>query len=192
MPDAPEAPSPADGKNFLMKKVGPLPLVVWVGGGGLAVGGYLWYRNRKEAAAGASTATAAAAAVPTAATSQELEAAGYDQSSQGPFWGGDPGVSGSAPSTTALPPAVAVPATPTAVVTPTPTAAAKAPASTMSNAAPTKVVPKYITVTPWPTLTSTLSGISSKVGVPLARIEALNPQIKNPNLIHAGESVRYA
>jgi hypothetical protein len=28
--------------------------------------------------------------------------------------------------------------------------------------------------------------------VPLATIEKLNPNIKNPNLIYAGESVRYA
>jgi len=35
----------------------------------------------------------------------------------------------------------------------------------------------------------TLSGIAASHGVSLAALEAANPQIKNPNLIHAGETV---
>jgi LysM repeat protein len=62
----------------------------------------------------------------------------------------------------------------------------------LSNTTPPAPTPKYITVTPWPTPTSTLWGISQRVGVPLSRIEALNPSIRNPNLIHAGQSIRYA
>lgn len=54
--------------------------------------------------------------------------------------------------------------------------------------------PLYVTVTHWtPTNTpwnSTLSGIAQHEGVSLNRIESLNPNIKNPNLIYAGQQVR--
>lgn len=49
---------------------------------------------------------------------------------------------------------------------------------------------KYITVTRWPAPTSTLSGIAAANGVSLQKVEQLNPQIKNPNLIYAGQKVR--
>lgn len=54
--------------------------------------------------------------------------------------------------------------------------------------------PVYVTVakwtpqnTPW---NSTLSGIAQKEGISLNRIEQLNPQITNPNLIFAGNQIR--
>jgi LysM repeat protein len=50
--------------------------------------------------------------------------------------------------------------------------------------------PQYVTVTPWPTTLSTLWGISQQQGLSLARIEQLNPQIANPNLIYPGQKVR--
>lgn len=59
---------------------------------------------------------------------------------------------------------------------------------------PVKFQPLYVTVTHWtPTNTpwnSTLSGIAQHEGVSLNRIESLNPNIKNPNLIYAGQQVR--
>jgi LysM repeat protein len=51
---------------------------------------------------------------------------------------------------------------------------------------------KYVNVQPWPQPLSTLSGIASKYGISLARIEQLNPQIKDPNLIYPNEKVRVA
>lgn len=54
--------------------------------------------------------------------------------------------------------------------------------------------PWYVTVTHWtPTNTpwnSTLSGIAQHEGVSLNRIESLNPNIKNPNLVYAGQQIR--
>jgi LysM repeat protein len=201
MPE-PEAPSPASSKNFLMQKVGPLPLVAWVGIGGVTVGGFLWWRNRQQAAAGQSTATSAAASVPSAGTSEELMAAGLYQPpditynttppSESPTATAAPTQPGIGPVPAAVAPPGAAPLPIVGGPLPAVHNPPSAPAATMSNAAPTKVLPKYITVTAWPTPTSTLWGISQKVGVPLSRIEALNPQIKNPNLIHAGESIRYA
>lgn len=51
---------------------------------------------------------------------------------------------------------------------------------------------QFITVKPWPDKLSTLWGISQHVGKSLATVEALNPGIKNPNLIYAGQQVRIA
>lgn len=69
-------------------------------------------------------------------------------------------------------------------------------AKTATKAAP-KPAPKpassarYITVTPWPSQNSTLSGIAKTAGKSLAQVEALNPQYKsNYNLIQAGQQVR--
>ena len=36
----------------------------------------------------------------------------------------------------------------------------------------------------------TLSGIAAKFGTSIANLMALNPQIKNPNLIYAGKTIR--
>ena len=36
----------------------------------------------------------------------------------------------------------------------------------------------------------TLSGIAAKFGTTIARLMALNPQIKNPNLIYPGDAIR--
>ena len=49
---------------------------------------------------------------------------------------------------------------------------------------------RYITVTRWPSQFGTLSGIASANGVSLSRLEQLNPQISNPNLIYAGQQIR--
>jgi LysM repeat protein len=57
---------------------------------------------------------------------------------------------------------------------------------------PAHVSARYVTVTPWPTQNSTLWGISQANGMSLATIEALNPQITNPNLIYPGQQVRIA
>lgn len=53
---------------------------------------------------------------------------------------------------------------------------------------------KFVTVASWSALNtkwnSTLLGIAQHEGITLNRIETLNPGIKNPNLIFAGEKVR--
>ena len=49
---------------------------------------------------------------------------------------------------------------------------------------------RYITVTRWPSQFGTLSSIASENGVSLSRLERLNPQISNPNLIYAGQQIR--
>jgi LysM repeat protein len=51
---------------------------------------------------------------------------------------------------------------------------------------------KYVNVQAWPQPLSTLSGIASKNGITLQRLEQLNPQIKDPNLIYPNEKVRIA
>lgn len=58
--------------------------------------------------------------------------------------------------------------------------------------APSTVQEKYVTVQAWPQPLSTLSGIASKNGITLQRLEQLNPQIKDPNLIYPNEKVRIA
>lgn len=52
--------------------------------------------------------------------------------------------------------------------------------------------PRYITVTPWPGQDSTLSGIAGHYNVHggWQAIWALNPWIKDPNLIHEGDQIR--
>jgi LysM repeat protein len=202
MPEPEGATPPKSNKAFFTQKVAGVPLVAWVAVLALVVGAFLWWRNRQQAAAGNATATAAAGAVPTAATSEELMAAGLYQPPNITYNVPSPnieqGVEEASPGTGVgpLPPVpVTTPPTPAPPPVPTakpPTPPVSSPVSKMAPAAPTPPTPKYITVTPWPTLTSTLWGISQKVGVPLARIEALNPNIRNPNVIYAGQSIRYA
>ncbi len=57
---------------------------------------------------------------------------------------------------------------------------------------PTQAPVRYVTVTKWPSLYGTLSGIASQNGLSLQRIEQLNPNISNPNLIYPGQQVRVA
>ena len=60
---------------------------------------------------------------------------------------------------------------------------------------PTKVpspTMRFVTVTKFPSQYGTLSGIAQANNVPLSTVEKLNPQIKNPNLIYAGQKVRIA
>jgi LysM repeat protein len=89
-------------------------------------------------------------------------------------------------------------ATPPPIPAPTVTtsSASKSPVVTSGAPAQTKPIPastaKYATVTSWPTPLSTLSGIASRYGISLQRLEQLNPQIKNPNLIYSGQQVRIA
>lgn len=69
--------------------------------------------------------------------------------------------------------------------------------SRQQPAPPPQAPAQYITVTPWPSQTSTLSGIAQKAGTSLARIEQLNPEFgpshgRNWDLIYAGEKVRVA
>ncbi len=199
MPEPEGATPPKSSKAFFTQKVAGVPLVAWAAVVALAVGAFLWWRNRQQAAAGQATATSAAGAVPSASTSEELMAAGLYQPPNITYNVPSPnieqGVEEASPPTGVgpLPPTpvttAPVPPVPTA---PTPKPPTAIPVAKMAPAVATPPTPKYVTVTPWPTLTSTLWGISQKVGVPLSRIEALNPNIKNPNLIHAGQSIRYA
>lgn len=104
-------------------------------------------------------------------------------------------------STTTLPPVSSVPSTPTPT-TPTTPPTPPTPTTTIQPVGPQKPVTQpviqqnpqeiFVTVTPWPTPLSTLWGIAQKYGLSLQRIEQLNPQIKNPNLIYPGQKVRIA
>lgn len=58
--------------------------------------------------------------------------------------------------------------------------------------APTTTAQRFVTVTAWPTPTSTLSGIASANGLTLQRLEQLNPNITNPTTIQPGQKVRVA
>lgn len=49
---------------------------------------------------------------------------------------------------------------------------------------------RFATAQRWPNTLGSLSGIASQNGISLARIEQLNPQITNPNLIYAGQQIR--
>lgn len=55
--------------------------------------------------------------------------------------------------------------------------------------------PQYVQSTPWPTATSTLSGIAQSSGISLSRIEQLNPNLYNRqqgsglNIIYPGQKV---
>lgn len=61
-------------------KIGGQPTWMWVGGAAVLVGGFMWWRKRQAAAAQAASNTAAGITnVPTAATSEELMAAGLYQ-----------------------------------------------------------------------------------------------------------------
>lgn len=51
---------------------------------------------------------------------------------------------------------------------------------------------RFVTAQRWPNTLGSLSGIASQSGTSLARIEQLNPQITNPNLIYAGQQIRVA
>ena len=73
------------------------------------------------------------------------------------------------------PPAASVP---TPAPTPAPTATPSAPAS------------QYITVGRWPNWNGSLWGIAQHQGITLSRIEQLNPQISNPNLIYPNQQVK--
>lgn len=99
------------------------------------------------------------------------------------------------------PTVVPLPAPPTPILQPTPgpvpqQPAPKKPALPVSPVVKPKPVPtasaKYYTVTKWPAPGSSLWTISQITHVPLATIERLNPQIKNPNLIYPNQKVRYA
>jgi len=72
---------------------------------------------------------------------------------------------------------------------PTPTPVKKPAPTPVKKPAPQE---KYVTVQAWPQPLSTLSGIASKNGITLQRLEQLNPQIKDPNLIYPNEKVRIA
>ncbi len=55
---------------------------------------------------------------------------------------------------------------------------------------PTTVSARYVTVTPWPSQDSTLWGIAQANGMSLTTVEALNPQIRDYNLIYPGQQIR--
>jgi LysM repeat protein len=78
--------------------------------------------------------------------------------------------------------------------TPAPTPVKKPIVVTTPVKKPTAPAPqeKYVNVQAWPQPLSTLSGIASKNGITLERLEQLNPQIKDPNLIYPNEKVRIA
>ena len=74
MPDTPESGSSS--KSFFTQKVAGVPLVAWVAVVAVGVGGFLWWHNKQTAAAAGANQNAT---VPTAATSEELQAAGLYQ-----------------------------------------------------------------------------------------------------------------
>jgi LysM repeat protein len=80
--------------------------------------------------------------------------------------------------------------TPASTTTTTPTSSGTDTDTGSSSSSPVAGA-KYYTVNPWPQPGSTLSSIAAIVGVPLASVEALNPQISNVNLIYPGQQVRY-
>ena len=66
-------------------------------------------------------------------------------------------------------------------------------ASAPTPSAPAGAASQYVTVGTWtpnPAWNTTLSGIAQHEGVTLTRIEQLNPQISNPNLIYPNERVK--
>jgi hypothetical protein len=83
-----------------------------------------------------------------------------------------------------------IPITPPPVTTPTPPPIVTPPITPPKPVTPPPVTKKYVTVTHWPDKLSTLFGIAQANGLTLSQIEALNPQIHNPNLIYAGQQVR--
>lgn len=70
-------------ENVFTNKIAGQPAWLWIGAGGVVVGGLLWWRHRqnaqKAADQAATGATSMGSPVPTAATSEELMAAGLYQ-----------------------------------------------------------------------------------------------------------------
>jgi hypothetical protein len=181
---------------LLSKKIGPLPGWAWGGIGTLGVGALVWWQKRKAAAAAqAANPASASDTVPTLPTTADLAAAGLYSpppyviagNIAGPI--GETGATGATGAQGATgPPSVAVPPPPPP---PAPAPPAPPPAATIAPPAPAPPAPRYVTVTRWPSVDSTLSGIAASHGISLARIEQLNPQYsKNWNLLYTGESVR--
>ena len=73
-----DTPTPSTSKSFYTQKIAGVPLVAWVAVGAVAVGGFLWWHRSHSAAAAAANAQTSSG-VPTAATSEELMAAGLYQ-----------------------------------------------------------------------------------------------------------------
>ncbi len=51
---------------------------------------------------------------------------------------------------------------------------------------------RYVTVTKWPSTYGTMSGIANANHLSLSKLELMNPQVTNPNLIYAGQQIRVA
>lgn len=242
MPDTPAADSL--GETFT-RKVGPLPLGAWVVGGGVVVGGVMWWRKRKQPNTGDQGTVNAGDVPPIAPTTAQLLASGLYPQPQ--YDGGQ--VVGTNSNTPSAPPTTGphtlsgdsiVDQIVNAYVTylgrapqqwevqywqgtgrsidtivtqiansgeaagyaarqaaaPAPVGSgggsSRNPASRMAPSAPTRRLPAYVVVQPWPSEKSTLRGIARKARVPLAVVEQLNPQIKDPNALYAGQSVRVA
>lgn len=189
--------------SLAKKKVGGIPL--WLIIGGVAViAGFLWYRHKQSTAGNAQPASASGDQVPIAPTSAQLVAAGlyspppYEIAGniagpQGPQGvageTGPAGPPGTDPTTLPHPPLAPQPVQMLPTNTPAP---APTPVAAMAPSSPSPPQPRFVVVQPWPQQNSTLSGIAKSVGQSLARIESLNPQISNPNLIYPGQNVRVA
>ena len=213
--DVAARPSRAAG-NFLTEKIGPLPAWGWGLAAAAVAAAYLWWRN-SQSASSSSSSSAGTGSLPlsgSSATSTELAAAGLYQPPSvtydlgGPSYGS--GVSPAPqpvqgqpipppnknPSGDSGPVGIDQSIYPGApVITPSPApvgkpAAAPTPVAKIAPTQQSAPQPRYVTVNRWPGPGSTLSSIASENGISLSRIEALNPGIRNPNLIYTGQSVR--
>lgn len=193
-----------DTKLDLSRKYGPLPAWAWVGVTAAALIAFYWLRHRHTAAsATASDTSSGTVAVPTYATTGDLAAAGLyapppidvvEGNIAGPA--GPQGMTG--PAGPAGAPGAAAPApvtAPVAAAAPAPAPAprpAPPPVAAIAPTVPSASQGRYIIVQPWPRKDSSLWSIAQDADVSLATVEALNPQIRNPNLVYAGEPVRVA
>lgn len=163
-----------------------------------AVGGYVWYQRRK---AGGSSSTAAGSSSTTAGypSSGGVDTTGTDVANWlGQYSGSlqnqlDAYAQSLNDAVTSLGQVPTSGSTSTGGTTDQGTGGTVSNPSTPPPAPPPPPSRPYVTVakytstnTPW---NSTLSGIAAHTGISLSHLEALNPQISNPNLIYTGQKV---
>jgi LysM repeat protein len=196
MPDTTQAPSR---ENVFTRKIGPLPMWLWVVIIAVPLLVYSLYKQKKSATTPSTTGTGTAS---TTSASQVPQFVNQTYTTvippAAPTAAAVPGPTGPVGDHTHthdhdIHPAVPSPAPPqTPTPAPAPPAPGPAPAPPATPPAPAPVA-QYFTVQPWSSANvrnSTVDGIAAQFGLSESQLLAMNPGITNPNLIYAGQQIR--